>query len=208
MDLIGAVIAANPCPPLPLKAMRHDRATEQDVEGYLNTHHILMQSYAFAIQRNNPGENLIRQATQTELTNVLMATFASTSEPPNPEKLYTAAGTFTRNYLHSFMPKMPVPDARFAPYDEIARCTFGNNPIVHAACEHLAGMIYYDECPVGEDVVIDTMGNVVGQRSYADVLKSLENLPYSTVLCKYADVHRGRMILAGGTSSLTQLTEE
>ena len=201
MDLIGSVIAANPCPPLPLQSMRIDPETDKSMVRFLNTHHILMQSYAFAMQRDNPDENLIRKITQTELTRVFMTVFANTSEPPDPEKLYAAAGKFTREYLHSFLPKMRIPDARFAPYDEIARSTSKNNPIVYGTCEHLAGLMYYDERNVGED---DT---VVEQRPYADILTSLKDLPYSTLLCMYADVHRERMLIAGSGGTIETVDE-
>jgi hypothetical protein len=191
MDLIGSVIAANPCPPLPLQCVRKDPATGNPVVGYINTHHVLMQAYAHAMQRDHGKENAQRQLTQTELTSILMKSFADTSEPPDPEKLYIAAGTFTRAYLHAFMPARQVPDARFAPYDEISRCTYGNNPIVRASCEHLAGLILYDECPVGESVR-DEHGMVVGQRTYGDILESLKLQPFSKLLCTYAEVHRAR----------------
>ena len=207
MDLIGSVIAAIPCPPLPLQTTRVDPETGRQTIRFINTHHILMQSFAFAIQRDNQSENVIRKNTQTELTRVFMTVFASTSEPPNPEKLYNAAGKFTREYLHSFLPKMQIPDARFAPYDEISGNTSENNPIVSGACEHLAGLMYYDECLVGEDAVLDVDGIVVEQRPYADILKSLKYLPYSTLLCMYSEVHRGRMLLHAGASAI-EIVEE
>ena len=207
MDLIGSVIAANPCPPLPLQGMRIDPETDKPVIRFINTHHILMQSYAFAMQRDSQNENLIRKTTQTELTRVFMTVFANTSEPPNPEKLYDAAGKFTREYLHSFLPKMRIPDARFAPYDEIARSTSKNNPIVYGTCEHLAGLMYYDERQVGEDVVLGADDTVVEQRPYADILTSLKDLPYSTLLCMYADVHRERMLLVGSGGTIETVDE-
>jgi hypothetical protein len=193
MDLLGSVVAANPCPPLPLKCTRRDPATDRHVEGFANTHHVLMQAYAFAMQRNSATDNAQREQTQTLLTNAFVTTFRDTTDP---EKLYVAATTFTRAYLHSFMPNRPVPDARFAPYDEIASSTHENNPVVKAACEHLAGMIFYDEYPDTDiDPVTDENGVQVEQRPYENVLNSLKLLPFSDVLCKYAEVHRGRQCL-------------
>lgn len=193
MDLIGSVIAANPCPPLPLQCIRRDPATEKPMVGFLNTHHVLMQAYAYAMQRDCQKENMQRQETQTELTRVLVSEFTQSSDPPDPEKLYTASGTFTRSYLHSFMPKRQVPDARFAPYDDVCNDTYTNNAIVRSSCEHLAGMIFYDECPVGEHVVRDEHGTAVGQRSYDEILESLKTRPFSKLLCNYSEVHRARM---------------
>jgi hypothetical protein len=201
MDLLGSVVAANPCPPLPLKCTRRDPATHKSVDGFANTHHVLMQAYAFAMQRNCVTDNVQREKTQTELTNVFVAAFRGPLDsndvtPPDPEQLYVAATTFTRAYLHSFMPSRPVPDARFAPYDEISSSTYENNPVVKAACEHLAGMIFYDEYPDADaDPVLDENGVQVEQRSYDTVLTSLKMMPFSAVLCKYAEVHRARRYL-------------
>ncbi|KAJ1470484.1 hypothetical protein T484DRAFT_1753836 [Baffinella frigidus] len=185
---------------MPVCCMRKEPGTDRKVPGFLNTHHVLMQAYAHAIQRDNENENTRRQVTQTELTRAFVAQF--TSANADPEKLYTAAGTFTRSYLHSFMPDRLIPDARFAPYDEIATSTYEKNPVVQAACEHLAGMIFYDECPVGNETVADA----VEQRPYKEVLDSLKCLPFSTILSIYAAVHRGRM--QDALPTLTELAQE
>lgn len=204
MDLLGSVIAANPCPPLPLQCNRHEPGTGKPFVGFLNTHHVLMQAYAHAMQRDNQNENMQRQATQTELTRVFMSVFADAGTP-DPEKLYIAAGTFTRSYLHSFMPERRVPDARFAPYDDIRNDTYAQNAIVRSSCEHLAGMIFYDECPIGENVPRDKDGVAVDQRPYAEVLESLKLQPFSKLLCEYATVHRNRMSQG---AVLVEMTDE
>jgi hypothetical protein len=192
MDLLGSVVAALPCPPLPLKCIRTDPATDRQIEGFANTHHVLMQAYAFAIKRDCAKDNAQREKTQIALTNVFVTAFQC-DKTPNPEELYSAATTFTRAYLHSFMPNRPVPDARFAPYDEICFNTHDSNPVVRAACEHLAGMIFYDEYPDADAAaVIDADGVEVNSRSYQEVLESLKMMPFSEIISKYAEVHRGR----------------
>lgn len=200
LDLLGSVVAANPCPPLPLKCTRKDPATDRHVEGFANTHHVLMQAYAFAIQRDSALDNAQREITQTKLTHAFITAFQSNVPP---EKLYDAATTFTRSYLHSFMPNRPVPDARFAPYDEISSCTYENNPIVKAACEHLSGMIYYDEYPdENASASFDDAGVQVQCRSYEEILDSLKNVAFSEVLHKYAQVHMGRQQASPGIEEL------
>ena len=187
LDLIGSVIAANPCPPLPLISFQMSDGKSHI--RYLNTHHILMQSYAHAIQRDDPGANEVRKATQLQLTHELMTVFVKIDA--TPEALYNSACTFTRSYLHSFFPKMQVPDARFAPYDEVANDMPGNNPIVRTASEHLAGMILYDECP-------ETLEEGdVQPRSYSEIVESLKNKPFSQLLSMYGDVHRKRILGSG-----------
>jgi hypothetical protein len=210
MDLVASVVAANPCPPLPLQCMRRNHATGELVSGFANTHHVLMQAYAYAMQRDCVKENAVRQETQTQLTNVFITAFTATSatdsqQSPDPQELYAAASTFTRSYLHSFMPNRTVPDARFAPYDEISYGTYENNAVVRGACEHLAGMIFYDECPVGTEHVFDTNDVITPQRPYDQILESLKQLPFSAILCKYADVHRNRMT---GTCGIVDITDE
>jgi hypothetical protein len=182
MDLLGSVIAANPCPPMPLQCTRLDPANGKPIVGYLNTHHILMQAYAHAMQRDNQKENTERKNTQEILTQSLLTSFTEATTSQDPEKLYMACSTFTRSYIHAFMPKRPMLDARFAPYDEVCKDTYEKNPVVHAACEHLAGMIFYDE-----------HNGTSEKRPYAEVLESLKCEPFSSVLCKYADVHNRRM---------------
>lgn len=200
LDLLGSVVAANPCPPLPLKCTRRDPATDRHVDGFANTHHVLMQAYAFAIQRNSATDNAQREVSQTKLTNTFLTAFRSTL---SPEKLYDASTIFTRSYLHSFMPDRPIPDARFAPYEEISSSTHDNNPIVKAACEHLAGMIYYDEYPNADAAdVLEEDGMQVQHRSYETILNSLETLPFSEILSKYAEVHVGRQQLQSGVELL------
>ena len=187
MDLLGSVVAANPCPPLPLLVNRTDSKTGRPIDGFGNTHHVFMQAYTHAMQRGNEKANAKRMAAQTELTQVLMRAFhadgmqtgiVTDADPlPNPEGLYEACTTFTRSYLHAFMPDRPVPDARFAAYDDVSTDSYRTNPIVRASCEHLAGMIYYDEG---------------GERAFADVLSPLKRMQFSEILCKYAEVHRAR----------------
>jgi len=174
MDLIGTTIAALPMPPLPLMVNRTDKTGKQ-VAGYANTHHVLQQAVVHAMRRDCKKENMVRQVKQVQLTNVFMVTFRDPSQ--TPEVLYREATSFTRQYLHSFMPDRSVPDARFAPYDEIHTSTYYNNPLVRSSCEHLAGLMYYNEA---------------GVRSYDEVLVDLKTLPFSTLLTKYRDVHIAR----------------
>ena len=202
MDLLASVVAANPCPPLPLLVSRTDAKTGRPIDGFGNTHHVLMQAYTQAMQRGNEKANAKRRATQTALTQVLMQAFhadgpetapgaAPDPDPlPDPEGLYGACTTFTRNYLHAFMPDRPVPDARFAAYDDVSTDSYGTNPIVRASCEHLAGMIYYDEG---------------GERSFEDVLAPLKRLQFSGVLCRYAEVHRARAAASPHGNSVEEL---
>jgi len=202
MDLLGSVVAANPCPPLPLLVNRTDSKTGRPIDGFGNTHHVLMQAYSHAMQRGNEKANAERMATQTALTEVLMQAFhadgpatapGAVADPdplPNPEALYTACTTFTRNYLHAFMPDRPVPDARFAAYDDVSTDSYGGNPIVRASCEHLAGMIYYDEG---------------GTRPFEDVLAPLKRMQFSGVLCKYGEVHRARAAATAVANSVEEL---
>jgi hypothetical protein len=188
MDLLGSIVAASPCPPLPLQVMRPDSKTGKEIVGFANTHHILMQAYVHAMRRNCEKDNAQREKTQTSLTNVLLAEFCDESN--NSEQLYNACTTFTRAYIHAFMPLRPIVDARFAPYDEIASDTYGKNPIIRSCCEHLAGLIYYDEN---------------GTRNYDEILEPLKTMSFSQVLAKYAQVHITRSV---GIPTLTDITEE
>jgi hypothetical protein len=176
MDLIGATVAALPVPPMPIMVNRVDTNGKQ-ITGYANTHHILSQAILFAMRRDCKKDNTVRQHKQIQLTDVFIAAFRDSLN--TPENLYIAAMKFTREYLHCFMPTRTVPDARFAPYDEIRTSTYRNNPIVRSSCEHLAGLIFYDES---------------GERPYDDVLAPLQNLPFCDILCKYRDVHTARGI--------------
>jgi hypothetical protein len=171
MDLIGTTIAALPMPPLPLMVNRTDK-DGKPVPGYANTHHVLQQAVVHAMRRDCKKENSVRQQMQIQLTNTFLATFRDPSQ--TPEALYSEATTFTRQYLHSFMPDRPIPDARFAPYDEIHTSVYGNNPLVRSSCEHLAGLMFYNEA---------------GVRPYDEVLADLKALPFSILLSKYRDVH-------------------
>jgi hypothetical protein len=188
MDLLGSVVAANPCPPLPLQVMRTDTKTGKKIDGFANTHHVLMQAYMHAMQRNCLKDNTEREKTQTDLTTTFQNAFSNPSN--DPEKLYSACTTFTRSYLHAFMPNRPMVDARFAPYDDIASDTYTKNTIIKSSCEHLAGLIFYDEG---------------GERTYEEVLEPLKNMPFSEVLAKYAEVHTARSV---DIPSITEITEE
>ena len=199
MDLLGSVIAAHPCPPLPLQCTRVDKQTDRSMLGFANTHHILMQTCMHAMRRDCVADNVRRQKEQTELTGVFLAVFSGSAEtpgsPPDPATLYTAATVFTRGYLRSFMPdRTNVPDARFAPFDEVSSSTYQNNPLVRASCEHLAGLIYYDRG---------------GEEPYDDILAPLKHVPFSGILSKYADVHRARGVLEAAESlhSISELTD-
>ena len=181
MDLLGAVVAANPCPPLPLICRRVNVSNDSKCSGYGNTHHVLMQAYTHAMNRNNQKDDARRERTQMDLTSTFIQAFSTETKPPRPQDLYEAATKFTREYLHSFMPdRTNMVDARFAPYDEMCYATYHDNPICRAACEHLSGMISYDEA--GFD----------NARSFKEVLSSLKDKPFSELLCKYADVHTSR----------------
>jgi len=182
MDLLGAIVAANPCPPLPLICKRVNRSNDSICTGYGNTHHVLMQAYTHAMKRANPRDDARREKTQIDLTRTFMHAFSTKAHIPKAQDLYEAATTFTREYLHSFMPdRQNMVDARFAPYEEICYATYSNNPICRAACEHLSGMISYDEAGVVENA-----------RSFEEVLSSLKDKPFSELLSKYAEVHTGR----------------
>jgi hypothetical protein len=187
MDLLGTIVAANPCPPLPLQVKRRDLRSDKDIDGFANTHHVLMQAYVHAMQRDCVKDNAQREKTQTELTCVLQSAFCDPSN--DSEKLYNSCTTFTRAYLHAFMPNRPVMDARFASYEDVASDTYTNNPIIRSACEHLAGLKFYDEG---------------GERTYDAILEPLKTMPFSQVLSKYAEVHTTRSI---DIPSITEIVE-
>ena len=188
MDLLGSIVAANPCPPLPLQVTRKDAHTGRDIVGFANTHHVLMQAYVHAMNRDCVEDNSQREKTQIELTRVLQLAFSDPSK--SPEQLYNSCTTFTRAYLHAFMPKRDVMDARFPPFDDIACDSSKNNNIIRCACEHLAGLIYYDEG---------------GSRTYEEILSPLKDMQYSRILSKYAEVHTARLI---DTPTITEIMEE
>lgn len=211
MDLLGSVVAANPCPPLALQCIRPDPRTGRSGVGFCSSHHALMQAYMHAMRRDDARDNTTREETQTELTRVFMTAFKTvpaTPAPsdekhptdagwddapsvcvavcvtPDPETLYNAATTFTRAYLQAFMPKrINGADARFAPYADISSDTYSDNPIVRGACEHLAGTIFYDED---------------GVRDFDAVLTPLKTLRFSEILTKYAEVHSARGVKESG----------
>jgi hypothetical protein len=134
------------------------------------------------MRRANPVDDARREKTQIDLTSTFMRAFSTKAQPPKPQDLYEAATVFTRLYLHSFMPdRQNVVDARFAPYDEICYATYNDNPICRSACEHLSGMVSYDEAGVLDNA-----------RSFEEVLSSLKDKPFSELLVKYAEVHTGR----------------
>ena len=193
MDLLGSVIAAHPCPPLPLQCTRVDKQTDRPMSGFANTHHILMQTCLHAMRRDCASDNVRRQREQTELTGVFLGVFRGSTE--TPATLYTAATVFTRGYLRSFMPdRTNVPDARFAPFDEVSSSTYQNNPLVRSSCEHLAGLLYYDRG---------------GEVPYDDLLAPLKHVPFSGILSKYAEVHRARGVLeeAESVHSVSEITD-
>jgi hypothetical protein len=162
------------------------------MDGFANTHHILMQTCMHAMRRDCGTDNVRRQHEQTRLTGVFLAAFRG---PPEPETLYTAATVFTRAYLRSFMPdRTNVPDARFAPFDDVASSTYQNNPLVRASCEHLAGLLYYDRG---------------GEEPYDDLLAPLKRVPFSGILTKYAELHRARGVLEAAESlhNLSEITD-
>jgi hypothetical protein len=174
MDLIASTVAAVVVPPLALMATRIEPNTDRRIAGYANSHHLFQQAMIHAMRRECPSENEVRQATQIHLTNVFLEAFR-TSEAP--ETLYTACTDFTRGYLISFMPsRANSTDVRFAPYDEV-RYSGYENPVTRSACEHLAGLIYYDEG---------------GARQYGEVLGTLKNLKLAEILSKYREVHLAR----------------
>ena len=140
MDLLGSIVAASPCPPLPLQVNRKDCHTGKDIIGFANTHHILMQAYVHAMNRDCKKDNEEREKTQIELTRVLQLAFCDPTK--SPEQLYNSCTTFTRAYLHAFMPERNSIDARFPPFSEIACDSSKTNNIIRSACEHLAGLIY------------------------------------------------------------------
>jgi len=159
------------------------------VAGYANTHHILQQAMVHAMRRDCTMENAVRLQKQVQLTDVFLKAFRDPSQ--TPEALYVEAGSFTRQYLHSFMPDRTVPDARFAPYDEIRTSTYGNNPIVRSTCEHLAGLMFYNEA---------------GVRPYDEVLTPLKTLAYADILSMYRDVHVARGV-EEENAQIHQITE-
>jgi hypothetical protein len=177
MDLVAGTVAASPCPPLPLLINRTDTKTGKDVPGFASSHHILMEAMTHAMARDNPKENKIREIRQTELTNILLAEFCNKLN--TPLKLYDACTTFTRNYLHSFIPHRTVPDARFAHYEDVSCDTYTKNHMVRSCCEHLAGLIFYDKG---------------GEIEYDDILEPFKNMPFSQILQEYAKVHTSRSL--------------
>ena len=177
MELIGSTVAASPCPPLPLQINRTDSKTGKDVVGFASSHHILMQAMSHAVARDNPKENKVRELTQIDLTNTLLVEFCNKLN--TPQNLYDACTSFTRNYLHSFLPDRTVPDARFANYDDIACDTYNSNKMIASCSEHLAGLVYFDEG---------------GENEYDDLLEPLKNMPFSQILQEYAKVHIARSL--------------
>ena len=177
MDLVAGIVAASPCPPLPLQIMRPDTKTGKDIPGFASSHHLLMQGYIHAMKRDNQHDNSIREKKQIELTTALLNAFCN--EKNSSDHLYNSCTTYTRSYLHAFMPNRDVPDARFPQYDDIACDTYETNPIIRSCCEHLAGLIYYDES---------------GEKEYDDILEPFKNMPFSQVLKKYAEVHTKRSL--------------
>ena len=175
MDLLGGIVAANPCPPLPLQVKRIDSKTGEQIDGFASSHHVLMQAYVHAMRRDNAKDNKQREVTQTQLTALLQQSCCDNLK--SPEKLYNSCCTFTRAYLHAFMPDRKVMDERFAPYSDIALDTFYSNPTVRASCEHLAGLMFYDEG---------------GCETYENLISPLKTMPYSQVLSKYAELHIAR----------------
>ena len=175
MDLLGSIIAASPCPPLPIQVKRIDNVSGLPIIGYANSHHILMQAYIHAMNRNHAKDNEQREITQKALTAVLNTAFCELEE--DPEKIYNSCTTFTRAYLHAFMPNRDVLDARFASYSDVASDTYNNNPIVRSSCEHLAGLIFYDES---------------GTVPYDTILTPFKTIPFSDVLREYSKVHIAR----------------
>ena len=175
MDLLGGIVAANPCPPLPLQVKRTDSKTGEQIDGFASSHHVLMQAYIHAMRRNNAKDNKQREITQTQLTALLQQSFCDNSN--YPEKMYNSCTTFTRAYLLAFMPERKVMDARFASYSDIEHDTYSNNPTVRASCEHLAGLMFYDEG---------------GCETYENIISPLKTMPYSQVLSKYAELHIAR----------------
>jgi len=188
MDLLGSVVAALPCPPLSLQCVRRNPVTETTGIGYANTHHILFQAVTFAMQRDNEKDNIQRAQTQTVLTNDFQKALQETPTPCE-EKIYESCTRFTRAYLHAFMPDRKFEaDARFAPYDVIKDDTYTNNPIVRAACEHLAGMIFYDNS---------------GKPDYAETLEPLKKLRFKELLKRYAKIHTSRAVGESGVHEIT-----
>jgi len=177
MDLVAGTVAASPCPPLPLQVNRTDTKTGKEISGFASSHHVLMQAYTVAMKRDCQRDNKVREIKQTELTGILLAAFCNKDN--TSQQLYDACTTFTRDYLHAFMPNRQIPDARFSPYEDIACDTYKTNKVICSCCEHLAGLIYYDEG---------------GANEYEDVLEPFKDMPFSQILQEYAKVHIGRAL--------------
>ena len=128
MDLLGSIVAANPCPPLPLQVMREDCHAGDDIYSFANTHHVLMQAYVHAMRRDCVKDNEQREKTQIELTQTLQSALCDSQKDPN--KIYNSCTKFTLAYLHSCMPERPVIDSGFAPYSDVASGTYTNNNII------------------------------------------------------------------------------
>ena len=188
MDLLGTMVAALPCPPLPLQVIRKDCHTGKDIDGFANTHHVFMQAFVHAMRRDCEKDNTKREKTQIELTRALQSAFCDPTM--TPEKLYNSCTTFTRAYLHAFMPERSSQDARFAQYSDIACDTYNNNNIIRCACEHLSGLIYYDEG---------------GSRTFEDILTPLKDMQFSQILLKYAEVHTQRSL---EIPTITEIVDE
>jgi hypothetical protein len=147
-----------------------------------------MQAISHASSRDNPKDNKVRELTQIDLTNTLLMEFCNKLN--TPQNLYDACTSFTRNYLHSFLPARNVPDARFAAYEDIACDTYTSNKMIANICEHLAGLMFYDQD---------------GKKEYDDCLEPLKNMPFSQILQEYAKVHINRSLEK--TTSIIEVDE-
>ena len=178
LDLLAAAVASNPCPPVPLIGLRGG-GQEQKHEAFCNSHHLFAQAMMHSMQRENKQLDERRKNAQRAATRELLRKFRQPSQGVGGKdcsNLYDAARSFTVAYMESFSPGTTL-EFRFAHWDQIKGEIAEKNPIVRAAAQHLAGMLYYD---------------ADGAREFKDLESELDKLPFHALLVRYAEVHRAR----------------
>ena len=178
LDLLAAAVASNPCPPVPLIGLRGGGQVRKH-EAFCNSHHLFGQALMHSMERENKQLDERRKIAQLAATKELLRVFRKpykTGEEKECSELYNAALAFTVAYMESFSPGTTL-EFRFAHWDQIKGEIAEKNPIVRAAAQHLAGMLYYD---------------ADGAREFKDLESELEKLPFHALLVRYAEVHRAR----------------
>jgi len=176
LDLLAAAVASNPCPPVPLIGLRGESRKH---EAFCNSHHLFGQALMHSMEREEKQLDERRKIAQLAATKELLRVFRQPLEAGGEKRcsdLYDAARAFTVAYMESFSPGTTL-EFRFAHWDQIKDEVAEKNPIVRAAAQHLAGMLYYD---------------ADGAREFKDLEGELEKLPFHALLVRYAEVHRAR----------------